>query len=343
MKKNNTKLPTGKLKYELLGKILSDFEIADPRVIVGPRIGEDAAVIDMGDSYLIATADPITFTAGNIGYYAINVNANDIAVHGAAPKWFLATILLPLDTSDEAAARRIFGELKQAMAPLGVTLVGGHTEVTDAVNRPVVSGLMLGEVKKGPVITTSGARPGDLVFLTKGVPVEGTAIIAQEKEAELLKKGIDPDTIRRAKRFLVDPGLSIVKEALLAARTAPVSSMHDPTEGGLSAGLNEIAIAAGVSITVREAAIPVYPEGKVLCDAFGIDPLGTIASGALVFTAAPAHRAAIESAFKKERIALSVIGEVADKSNERVWIVRTDGKTEPLPYHERDEILKVFE
>jgi hydrogenase maturation factor len=352
MKKNDTKLPTGKLKYDLLDDILSDFPADDPRVIVGPRIGEDAAVIDIGDRYLISTADPITFTAENIGYYAISVNANDIAVRGARPLWFLATILLPLSSSSEATARDIFDQLRAAMTPFGVTLVGGHTEVTEAVSRPVVCGQMLGEVKKDKLVTTGGAKPGDVVFLTKGIPVEGTAIIAQEKAGALRQKGIREETIERARRFLFDPGISVVKDALTATGAAPVTSMHDPTEGGLAAGLNEMAMAANVTITVREDAIPVYPEGRALCDAFGIDPLGTIASGALLFTAAPAHTAAVEAAFAREGIPVSAIGLIGEigqirnievGSSDHVFIVRTNGRTEPLPYRERDEILKVFE
>jgi hydrogenase expression/formation protein HypE len=343
MKTNDTKLPTGKLKYDLLDKILADFPADDPRVVVGPSIGEDAAVIDMGDRYLIVTADPITFTADNIGYYAINVNANDIAVRGARPLWFLATILLPLSKSDEATARDVFDQLRTAMAPFGVTLVGGHTEVTEAVSRPVVCGQMLGEVPKDKLVTTGGAKPGDLVFLTKGIPVEGTAIIAQEKSEELLKRGIDRAVVERARRFLFDPGISVVKDALTAAAAAPVSAMHDPTEGGLAAGLNELAMAASVTITVREDSIPVYAEGRALCAAFGIDPLGAIASGALLFTAAPVHKAAIEAAFKKDGIPVKAVGQIGERSNEYVYIVRTNGTTEPLPYRERDEILRIFE
>ncbi len=147
--------------------------------------------------------------------------------------------------------------------------------------------MMLGEVEKDRLVTTGGARPGDLLFLTKGIPVEGTAIIAQEKADALRERGIDEATIERARRFLFDPGISVVTDAMTATSAAQITAMHDPTEGGLAAGLNELAMAAGVSITVREDAIPVYPEGRVVCDAFGIDPLGTIASGALLFTAAP--------------------------------------------------------
>jgi len=338
-----TPLPSGKLRYDLLEDILSRLTCTDPRVTVGPRVGEDAAVIDIGDRYLIATTDPITFTAENIGYYAINVNANDIAVHGARPRWFMATILLPMGDATESTVREIFESIEQAMRPLGVSLIGGHTEVTDSVNTPVVSGLMLGEVEKDHLVTTRGCRPGDLIFLTKGVPIEGTAIIAAEKEAELITCGVAPDEIQRGKDFLFDPGISVVTDALLAARTATVTSMHDPTEGGLAAGLNEVALAADVSMVVVRDAIPIYPEGGRFCGLFDIDPLMTISSGSLLFTAPTSERKRLEEAFSDEGIHLSIIGWVEESSKERVYIEDQSGDRTPLPYRERDEILKLFE
>jgi hydrogenase maturation factor len=338
-------LPSGKLKYELLDSILKGFSSDDPRVVVGPRVGEDAAVIDMGDTCLVVTTDPITFTAENIGHYSINVNANDIAVHGATPRWFLVTLLLPENATDEDTVRVIFDQVREAMKPHGISLIGGHTEVTDSVNRPVISGVMMGEVKAESLITTGGAKPGDLVFLTKGIPIEGTAIIAAEREETLLKEGVDPKVIADAKDFILRPGISVVEDARIAAATASITSMHDPTEGGLAAGLNELAIAADVTITVNEDDIPVYPEGETLCNIFGINPIGTISSGALLFTAPPKDRGSLETAFKKGEISLSVIGNVEGPAVERVYITEKGpggSSRTPLPYIERDEILKIF-
>jgi hydrogenase expression/formation protein HypE len=336
-----TELPSGKLKVELLDSILKDFRCRDGRVVLGPKIGEDAAVLDMGDRYLVVTADPITFTAGNIGYYSIHVNANDIAVHGARPRWFLATILMPRGASDEGSVRRIFQQIKEAMAPLKVSLIGGHTEVTDSVSRPVVSGMMIGEVDRDRLVTTAGARPGDAIFLTKGIPIEGTAIIASEKKDDLERKGVDRQLVSEARNFIYSPGISVVDDAFLAASSAPVSSMHDPTEGGLRAGLNEVAMAAGVTLAVRERDIPVYPHGKKLCRIFNMDPLGTVSSGALLFTAPEASRAGLEESFGRENIPLSVIGTVEEARGEKVYIEKEDGSRVPLPYRERDEILKL--
>ena len=187
-------LPIGKLRAETLQAIFDKHHTKDPRVVVGPRVGEDAAVIDMGDRYLVATSDPITFATAEIGWYALHVNANDIAVRGARPRWFLATLLLPAGATTDASVEALFADLHAACEELEVILVGGHTEITHGLDRPIVAGTMLGEVEKDKLVTTAGARVGDAVVMTKGVPLEGAAIIAREKEAELrafVEKNVD--------------------------------------------------------------------------------------------------------------------------------------------------------
>jgi hydrogenase expression/formation protein HypE len=203
----------------------------------------------------------------------------------------------------------------------------------------------MGEVNTVSLITTSGAKPGDLVFLTKGIPIEGIAIIAAEKGEHLIKEGVAPKVISNAKNFLYNPGISVVKDSQIATMTADITSMHDPTEGGLSAGLNELALAADVSIAINKGRIPIYPEGETLCKFFDIDPIGTIASGALLFTSSPEFKESLETAFKKEGIPLTAIGAVEEASSVRVYFKEgaSDGTGTPLPYIERDEILKVFE
>src|SRR5881296_2696293 len=203
-------LPVGKLRAETLQAIFDKHPLRDPRVVVGPRVGEDAAVIDMGDRYLVATTDPITFATDEIGWYALQVNANDIAVRGARPRWFLATLLLPEGATTEASVTTMFEQLAQACEELGVALVGGHTEVTHGLDRPIVAGTMLGEVEKERLVTTGGAQVGDAIVMTKGIPLEGAAIIAREREAELLERGVRPAVIRKAKHFLRTPGISVV-------------------------------------------------------------------------------------------------------------------------------------
>ena len=174
-------LPAGKLPLPLLERLLTRFAPHDPRIIVGPRTGEDAAVFDFGDRYLIAKTDPITFATNQIGWYAVNVNANDVAVMGGEPRWFLATVLLPAGQATAELAEAIFEQIHDACEALGVSLAGGHTEITLNLDRPIVSGTMLGEVTPDRLITTAGAQVGDVVLLVKPVPIEGTALIALER------------------------------------------------------------------------------------------------------------------------------------------------------------------
>jgi hydrogenase expression/formation protein HypE len=334
-------LPIGKLPADLLQAVLDKHASHDSRVIVGPRVGEDAAVIDLGDRYLVATADPITFATDDLGWYALHVNANDIVVRGATPRWFLATLLLPEGRTDEDTVRALFGQLGEACEELEVALVGGHTEVTHGLDRSIVAGTMLGEVAKDRLVTTSGARVGDAIVLTKGVPLEGAAIIAREKEAELRARGVPAATIRRARNFLRSPGISVRPEAEIACELATVHAMHDPTEGGIATALHELAAAAGVGLRIDRDRIMVLPEGRALCEAFGLDPLGTIASGALLMTMTPAEAGIVLHALAREGIDCHFIGQVVAPEQ---GVTLMDGARQwPLPVFTRDEIAKLFE
>jgi hydrogenase expression/formation protein HypE len=334
------RLPLGKLPGDLLQAILDKHVPRDSRVVVGPRVGEDAAVIDVGDRYLVATSDPITFATDELGWYALHVNANDVVVRGATPRWFLATLLLPAGTTDEASVRALFGQLAEACEELEVALVGGHTEVTHGLDRPIVAGTMLGEVDKDKLVTTSGARVGDAIVLTKGVPLEGAAIIAREKESELRARGVPPAIIHRAKGFLRAPGISVRPEAEIACELARVHAMHDPTEGGIATALHELAAAAGVGLRIDRDRIMVLPEGRRLCEAFGLDPLGTIASGALLMTLDPADAGIVIHALARESIDCHFIGQVVDRAQGLMLVEGT--KSWPLPVFPQDEITRLF-
>ena len=333
-------LPVGKLRAELLDRLLGKFASSSPRVVVGPRVGEDAAVLDMGDRYLVATTDPITFATDEMGWYALCVNANDLAVRGARPLWFLATLLLPEGGTSEARAEGLFTELGEACVELEVALIGGHTEVTAGLPRPIVVGCMLGEVDKDRLVTTAGAREGDALLLTKGVPLEGAAILAREHGAEAARRGVGPDVIRRAREFLRRPGISVLPEAQLACRAARVHAMHDPTEGGLATACWELAQAAEVGVRVDRERIPVLDEGRVLCEAFGLDPLGTIASGSLLLAVDPADADGVIAACRGAGIACAAIGRVTPGS-EGVSLVSA-GIARPMTSFPQDEISKVF-
>jgi hydrogenase maturation factor len=334
-------LPTGKLPAELLQTVLAKHATRDPRVVVGPRIGEDAAVIDLGDRYLVAAADPITFATDELGWYALHVNANDVVVRGATPRWFLATVLLPAGATDEDSVRTLFEQLGEACETLEVALVGGHTEITKGIDRPLIAGTMLGEVAKDKLVTTGGARVGDAIVLTKGVPLEGAAIIAREKEAALLERGVRPAVIRKAKAFLRTPGISVRPEAEIACEVASVHSMHDPTEGGIATALHELAAAAGVGLRIDHDRIMVVPEGRALCEAFGLDVLGTLASGALLLTLAPPEAGLVLHALARESIDCHFIGQVVAPEQ---GVTLVEGTRQwPLPVFARDEIARLFE
>ncbi len=334
-------LQPGKLDIQTLGRLLQRYARSDDSVLIGPKIGEDTAAIEMDGKVIIVTTDPITFATDEIGYYSVIVNANDIATSGAQPRWFTANILLPEKKADKALVERIFEQIHRACGEFGISLIGGHTEITHGLDRPIVIGHMMGEVKKEDLVTTGGAKDGDDVLLTKGICIEGTSIIAREKEGELVSHGIPRDLIKRAQNFLFDPGISVIPEAYMARQTSRVHSMHDVTEGGLANGLHEIAIAARVQICVDKDQIPLFEESRIICETFGLDPLGVIASGALLITASPVDTKKILDRASRESMTVSRIGHV--EAGSPSVIMTTGGRREPVPYFARDELVKVFE
>jgi len=337
--KRSEPFAVGKLPFDELQHRLSQIRMEDERLVVGPKAGEDAAVIDFGQRYLVAKTDPITFAAERIGWYAVHINANDIAVMGAEPRWFLATLLLPEATANAILVETIFEDLLAACGELGITLVGGHTEITHGLDHPIVVGHMLGEVERGKLVAKDQIEIGDWVLLTKGVAIEGTAMLAREKENELKEK-CDAALLERAKGYLFNPGISIVREALTACRVAHIHAMHDPTEGGLIGGLCELAAAGGVGLLIVGERITVLPETKILCQALGLDPLRLIASGALLIVSRPTEAEKVIQELSQRGTEVSVIGEVTEPSC-GIKIQMGDTLSD-LVYPERDEIARVF-
>jgi hydrogenase expression/formation protein HypE len=332
-------LPVGKLKLDQLQRLLKTYTSTDERVVMGAQVGEDAAIIDFGQTYLVAKTDPITFVADDIGWYTIVVNANDIATRGATPHWFLATILLPEHHTTEEMVETIFAQLSEACRQYEITFCGGHTEITHGLDRPLVIGQMLGEVDKDQLVTTAGARVGDQIILTKGVAVEATSIIARVKHAEL--EALYPDQfLTTCRQFIYDPGISVVEDALAAVQLGDVTAMHDPTEGGLATGLHELAEAAGVGLLIDYDTIPIFTETQQLCQQYALNPLGVIASGALVLTASPQSTPDIVDGLAKRAIQATVIGQIVEARSGR-WLQRGN-RSEKLPIYEQDEITKLF-
>ncbi|MBN1901857.1 AIR synthase family protein [Candidatus Sumerlaeota bacterium] len=340
MRKEKTRLfESGKLPPDVLFHFLKTFPSKDPRVVIGPKAGVDASVIDEGDRFLLVTTDPITFTTENIGWYAVCINANDIAVMGGSPRWFLADLLLPEGNGSRDIVRSIFDDLKKACRKMNVTLCGGHTEITPSVKEPVICGTMIGEVEKNKLVTSAGAKPGDALILTKGLAIEGTAILARECHQRLMKK-FPPILLERAKRFLFNPGISVVKDARIALRAGKVTAMHDPTEGGVATALKELADASQVGLSIEEDALFLFRETDLICQQLGIDPLGLISSGSLLIACEARDAEKMARALKSARIKSAIIGKALPHSK-GLNLVRRDG-INPLPMFPRDELARFF-
>jgi hydrogenase maturation factor len=329
-------MKTGKLPPNILKRLLVGVS-RDATILIGPKIGEDAAAVRFGEKVLVATTDPITFACDRIGYYAVAVNINDIAVHGAEPRYFLATILLP-EGSSENDAEAVFTQIKAECERLGVSLIGGHTEITPTVERMVVCGCMLGETEEGSLISTSGARVGDVLILAGKIAVEGTSILAREAKEDLYKHNVPQDIIERAQTLLDDPGICVLEYARAAMRAGGITSMHDPTEGGIATALRELAEACGHGLHIDRAAIEILDECAVICKALELDPLGLIASGSLLIAADPKNVDAILRNLTDCGVQASVIGEVVKRERGLSFY---DGKE--LPLFERDELARYFE
>jgi HAD superfamily hydrolase (TIGR01509 family) len=331
-------LPGGKLPNDLLAQFLSQFGFEDPAVLIKPAIGEDTAAVDIrGEEVLVLKSDPITFASEAIAKYAVLVNANDVATAGAVPRWFLTTLMFPVGTS-AYVIHHVMEELSEVCRSQGITLCGGHTEITDAVARPVVTGMMVGTVERRRLIDKRYMKPGDKVLMTKAVAVEGTAIIAREFSERLVSGGMSPSDIDNCGRFL--DNISILPEASIAASVDGVSAMHDVTEGGLATALEELSIAGGHRIRVETDRIPVYPETEKICGLLKLDPLGLIGSGSLLICCRQYACDTLEQNIRRVGIAVSIIGEVCGAGS-GIEALR-EHRTVPWPHFEVDEITRLF-
>jgi len=337
-KKTGSHLKTGKVDPEILHRFFLSLPL-DDSVIVGPGIGEDAAVINVDKRYLVVKTDPVTFTSRNLGKYVVNINANDIACMGGVPRWFLVSLLLPPGEKEEFL-QEFFSELSESCKKLKISLIGGHTEITPAVKRAVVVGQMIGQLKKDRPISNTGAQIGDTILLTKGIAIEGTHVIYQEKKEEL-EEQIPSEILKRMSNFLENPGISVVKEAVVATENADVHCLHDPTEGGLIAGIWEIATASGVGIQINQESIPIFKETELLCQRYNLDPLNLLASGALLIVAGSEDAQKLSSIYRKMGIRCAEIGRVVPPEK-GITIVKK-GQVFPVSTSLKDELTKLFQ
>ena len=303
-------------------------------VLVGAGVGEDCAALQLGpDEVFVLSTDPITGTDKNTGELAVQITANDLASAGAEPVALLLTVLLPV-TADEPMIRRLMKEVDEACEKLHIQVVGGHTEVTAVVNQPVISVTGIGKAKKGHLVTTGGAGVGDDVVATKWIGIEGTSIIAREKEQELLERFAAP-FVEEAKNF--DRFLSVVPDAAAAVKSG-VTAMHDVTEGGIYGALWELAEASGVGLEIDLKKIPVRQETIELCEYYRLNPYQLISSGCMLMTAPDGRRLVRD--LEKAGIHATLIGRCVDGKAKKIL------NGEDTAYLERpktDELYKIYE
>ncbi|MFX1509041.1 MAG: AIR synthase family protein [Promethearchaeota archaeon] len=331
-------LPLGKVSSKLLEKTVFPFLGADDSdVLHGPGIGRDAALVRVGREVVVATTDPITGVVRNIGAYVVHICANDVATFGIRPRWFLATILLP-EKAKSQMLKQIMGSMHSAAQELGVSIIGGHTEVTADLHRPIIIGFMMGIAEENKYVTSTQAQPDNSIILTKGVAIEGTAILATERE-KLLRSELSDSVIDCAQQFI--QRINVVPEALKAMETGVVTAMHDPTEGGIANGLHELADASELGFIVDRSKLVIHKETNQICQLLKIDPLNLISSGAMLMAVESEHASTVIKALEDEGISASIIGRLVEDVNQRT-IIENDGTVTPLLQPETDALWEAL-
>ena len=328
----------GKIAYsELNNFVFKYLGVPNGKVVLGPKVGEDAAIINIGSKAIIISTDPITGATRNIGWLSVHINANDVASYGIKPSWYLCSILLP-ESSGKKMIKGIMSEIDRACKELKISVIGGHSEISPQLSRPIVIGTMVGETDQKDYVTSSGAKPGNKIILTKSVGLEGTAILATEFQKSLNRR-IDRRALKRAIKFL--HSISVVKDALIAMKVGGVTAMHDPTEGGLLNAIWEIAEASGVGLEILNSNIPVAEETEEICRILEIDYLRLMSSGALLICCESKKTDQILRSLERNKISASIIGEIISMKEGR-YLLKNDGKKIRIKPQAQDELYKVI-
>jgi hydrogenase maturation factor len=327
-------LPYGKISPNLLSKIVFK-SLGSKRqdVVLGPKKGEDAAIVKIGSHLVAVSCDPISGAVSRIGWLAVHVVSNDVASTGTRPLWFLPCILLPKGTSSKTI-EDICTQMHRAAKTLDIAIIGGHTEISPGIDHPIIIGCAMGVIDHHKYVTSSGAKPQDVIILTKSAGLEGSAILVTDRVKEISSR-FGESFVKRVEGFF--DKISVLNEALTALEIGGVTSMHDPTEGGIAGGLHEVSDASKTGFRVYEEMIRVEPETKKIVTLFQIDPLQLISSGSLLITCNPQSSKRIIEAFRIKGIDSSIIGEVLEDPDKRI-IVRKGGFVETLHYPESDAL-----
>ncbi len=337
-------MKTGKIDLQTFQSfVLKRLGRPDRTVLVPPLTGVDAGVVDLGGGKVLVVAEDPIFTMPRLplemfGWFTVHIGASDVAVMGVRPRYMTYSLLLPPETPD-ADLRVILDSIHRAADGLGIAIVGGHTGYYPGFAAPTIGGItVFGLSRKGEYVTPAGARPGDVVMLTKGPAIETAGLLSNLRERELSETA-PRGLVERAKALVWR--MSVVEDALTAMRAGGVTAMHDATEGGVIGGLFEIANASGVGIEADEGRF-VYPdEVRAVCERFGIDPAASIAEGSLLLTARPGAERRILAALRRKGIEASVVGEVV-ASRRRRSLRRRDGTRAPLAIPEQDPFWPAF-
>jgi hydrogenase expression/formation protein HypE len=328
------RLPRGKIPVDLLKEVVfKNLGVERPEIILGPSAGIDGSVIEAGNRSLIVSMDPITGALERIGWLAVNVNANDVATFGVEPAFLFSCILLP-EGADRSIVETICVQMDNAARKLGMAIAGGHCEVTPGLTSPIVVGCAVGIAEKDKYVTAAGARNGDKLILTKSAGVEGTAILASDREKQLAET-IGIRTLQKAKEFFSQT--TVVEDAITAFKTGGVDAMHDPTEGGIVGGVYEMAEASNLGVRIAEERIPVRPETISICKFFKINPLQLVSSGALLIAAKPKAAHSIIEKLKQKSIHASIIGDFLEDRKNRTFVAK-NGSTKAIPKPASDHL-----
>jgi hydrogenase maturation factor len=328
-------LNQGKLPAVFLSSLLDKLSRKDKNVIIPPGIGLDAAGLKIGKNLLAVTMDPITLSSTKIATYSVAVNINDIACLGCKPRWYTATLLLPKNT-DRAFVENIFQELADELKRYKITAIGGHIEVTDTVNTPILVGQIIGESFNNKLLDARNAKSGDQILLCQPIAIEGTALISSEK-TKLLAPYFSKNEIKKMQGLLENPGICILPLVKKIIKIPGIVAFHDPTEGGVATALHELADAADCGLQIDYSAINILPCTQKLAKIFNIDPLGLLASGSLLVVC---KDKAVGNTLKKLGATANVIGQFISNRKERILF---KGKRKRrLPRFDRDEITLIL-
>lgn len=318
-----------KLKKTILGRI--DHFRSDVLVPAGP--GEDSAVIDLGDYLLVVSSDPITGAEKNAGYLAVNVACNDIAAAGAEPFGIQVVLLLP-STLGEEKAEILMEEIVSTAKAMDIEVLGGHTEITDLVQKPIITVTALGKAKKEEITSSSAAEAGDVLYISKGMGIEGSYILASDYKEHLINKGVSEKTLAEVSGYL--NLLSVIPESRIARKNG-VKAMHDVTEGGVYGAVAEMAAASKLGFIIEKDNFKLKPEVEEICSKLDLDPAALISSGAMLMAAAPEND--LESVFAEHELEIMRVGRLIDGGA----YIEKNGIKKEFEAPEKDELWKFIE